>query len=52
MRKVSVPESPDDPSRDWPEYRLTHNSQFLKRIEKARYDIRAGKGTRLESLSK
>ncbi len=33
---------------DWFEYRLEHDTQFLKRIDKARSDIRAGKGTRLE----
>ena len=36
---------------DWFEYRLEHDSQFLKRIDKARSDIRAGKGTRLEDLA-
>ena len=35
---------------DWFEYRLEHDTQFLKRIDKARSDIRAGKGTRLEDL--
>ncbi|MEA2166507.1 MAG: hypothetical protein QOK37_4634 [Thermoanaerobaculia bacterium] len=36
---------------DWFEYRLTHDSQFLKRIDKARSDIHAGKGVRLEDLA-
>jgi prevent-host-death family protein len=34
---------------DWFEYRL---EQFLKRIDKARSDIRTGKGTRFEELAK
>lgn len=37
---------------DWFEYRLEHDSQFLRRIEKARGDIREGKGVRLEDLAK
>jgi hypothetical protein len=36
---------------DWFEYRLEHDTQFLKRIEKACSDIRAGKGTRIEDLA-
>jgi prevent-host-death family protein len=36
---------------DWFEYRLEHDTQFLKRIDKARSDIRAGKGIRLEDLA-
>ena len=35
---------------DWFEYRLERDPQFLKRIDKARSDIRAGKGIRLEEL--
>ena len=35
---------------DWFEYRLEHDSQFLKRIDKARSEIRAGKGVRLEDV--
>lgn len=35
---------------DWFDYRLEHDPRFLARIEKARADIRAGKGTRLEDL--
>ncbi len=35
---------------DWFEYRLEHDPRFLARIEKARADIRAGKGIRLEDL--
>ena len=37
---------------DWFEYRLERDPQFLKRIDKARSDIRAGKGVRLEELPK
>jgi prevent-host-death family protein len=36
---------------DWFEYRLEHDTQFLQRVDKARSDIRAGKGTRLEDLA-
>jgi hypothetical protein len=32
-------------------HRLEHDTQFLNRIDKARSDIRAGKGTRLEDLA-
>ena len=35
---------------EWFEYRLLRDPRFLKRIEKARRDIRAGKGVPLESL--
>lgn len=35
---------------DWLDYRLEHDPRFLARIEKARADIRAGKGIRLEDL--
>ena len=35
---------------DWIDYRLEHDPTFLRRIEKARADIRAGKGIRLEDL--
>jgi hypothetical protein len=35
---------------DWFDYRLEHDPEFLQRIEKARADIRAGKGTRLEDI--
>ena len=37
---------------DWLDYRLEHDPRFLARIEKARADIRAGKGIRLEDLPK
>jgi len=37
---------------DWFEYRLTHHPEFLARIDKARADIRAGKGVRLEDIPK
>jgi len=37
---------------DWFEYRLENDPRFLARIEKARADIRAGKGIRLEDLPK
>jgi prevent-host-death family protein len=35
---------------DWFEYRLEHDSRFLRRIEQARNSLRAGHGTRLEDL--
>ena len=35
---------------DWFEYRLEHHPEFLRRIEKARADIAAGRGTRLEDV--
>jgi prevent-host-death family protein len=37
---------------DWFEYRLLNDPRFLKRIEKARRDIRAGKGVSIETLRK
>lgn len=37
---------------DWFEYRLLNDSDFLKRIEKARRDLRAGKGVPIEQLRK
>jgi prevent-host-death family protein len=33
---------------DWFEYRLETDARFLRRIEKARAGIRAGRGVRLE----
>ena len=33
---------------DWFEYRLATDARFLRRIEKARAAIRAGRGVRLE----
>ena len=35
---------------EWFEYRLLNDPQFLKRVEKARNDILAGKGIPLETL--
>lgn len=35
---------------DWFEYRLEHDPRFLRRIENARRNLRAGRGTRLEDL--
>jgi prevent-host-death family protein len=33
---------------DWFDYRLEHHPEFLRRIQKARAEIAAGRGTRLE----
>ena len=35
---------------DWFEYRLENDPRFLRRIEKARANIRAGRGVRLEDV--
>jgi len=35
---------------DWFEYRLERDPRFLRRIERARNSLRAGRGTRLEDL--
>jgi predicted RNase H-like HicB family nuclease len=35
---------------DWFEYRLLNDPKFLKRIQKARRDVRAGKGVSIEAL--
>jgi prevent-host-death family protein len=35
---------------DWFDYRLENDPRFLRRIEKAREDLRAGRGIRLEDL--
>jgi len=35
---------------DWFEYRLETDPRFLRRIEEARADIRAGRGVRLEDV--
>ena len=35
---------------DWFDYRLENDPRFLKRIEKARAALRAGKGVRLEDV--
>jgi prevent-host-death family protein len=37
---------------EWFEYRLLNDPEFLKRVEKARRDILAGKGVELEALRK
>jgi len=35
---------------DWFEYRLENDPRFLRRIEKARKSLQAGRGTRLEDV--
>jgi prevent-host-death family protein len=35
---------------DWFEYRLENDPRFLRRIEKARKSLRAGRGVRLENV--
>lgn len=35
---------------DWFEYKLENDERFLKRIERARKSIRAGRGVRLEDI--
>jgi hypothetical protein len=35
---------------DWFEYRLENDPRFLRRIERARDGLRAGRGTRLEDI--
>ena len=35
---------------DWLDYRLEHDPRFLRRIERARSSLRAGRGVRLEGL--
>jgi prevent-host-death family protein len=35
---------------DWFEYRLEHDPRFLRRIQNARRNLRAGRGTRLEDV--
>ena len=35
---------------DWIEYRLENDPRFLKRVEQARANLRAGRGVRLENL--
>jgi prevent-host-death family protein len=37
---------------DWFDYRLEHDPKFLRRIAQARDSLRAGKGVKLEELSK
>jgi len=35
---------------DWFEYRLENDPRFLRRIERARKSLQAGRGTRLEDV--
>ena len=35
---------------DWFEYRLDNDPRFLRRIERARKSLRAGRGVRLEDM--
>ena len=35
---------------DWFEYRLEHDPRFLRRVEQARKNLRAGRGVRLEDI--
>ncbi len=35
---------------EWFEYRLEHDPAFLRRIERARQSLRAGRGVRLEDI--
>ena len=35
---------------DWFDYRLENDLRFLRRIEQARSDLRAGRGVRLEDI--
>jgi prevent-host-death family protein len=35
---------------DWFEYRLENDTRFLRRIEKARRSLRAGRGVRLDDV--
>jgi prevent-host-death family protein len=35
---------------DWFDYRLENDPRFLRRVEKARKSLRAGKGVRLEDV--
>lgn len=37
---------------DWFDYRLEHDPQFLRRIERARQSLREGKGVPMEDLAK
>ena len=36
---------------DWFDYRLENDPAFAKRIAKARHDLRAGRGTKLQDVS-
>jgi hypothetical protein len=35
---------------DWFEYRLEHDPRFLRRVEQARKNLRAGRGVSLEDI--
>jgi len=35
---------------DWTEYQLLNDPRFLRRVETARRDLRAGRGVRIEDL--
>lgn len=35
---------------DWFDYRLEHDPRFLRRVERARNSLRAGRGVRLEDV--
>jgi prevent-host-death family protein len=37
---------------DWFDYRLEHDPRFLQRVEQARESVKAGRGVKLESLTK
>ncbi len=39
-----------DSEDDWFEYRLANDPRFLRRIEKARASLRAGRGVRVEEV--
>jgi prevent-host-death family protein len=36
---------------DWFDYRLEHDARFLRRIERARNSLRAGRGVKLEDIA-
>ena len=40
-----------DSEDDWFEYRLETDPRFLRRVEKARASLRAGRGVRLEDVN-
>jgi hypothetical protein len=48
MKQIPLSKSEDD----WFDYRLEHDETFLRRVDKARTDIRAGKGMRIEEFPK
>jgi prevent-host-death family protein len=35
---------------EWFDYRLEHDARFLRRVERARQSLRAGKGVRIEDI--